>query len=86
MLNIYEIEALILADIEEFNKIYNTQTKLVIAPIDIPEPKELLKKESQGRYNESDNFAIFKKLNISQLKQNHEEFLNFIKRLEKQME
>jgi hypothetical protein len=78
LLHIYEIEALILADIETFNKIYKTQIKKFEDVMKVKEPKELLKKASKN-YNESHNPEIFDKLNFNKvLECNY--FENFIKK------
>ncbi|MCE3295497.1 MAG: hypothetical protein K0R65_1211 [Crocinitomicaceae bacterium] len=63
LLNVFEIEALILADIETFNKIYNCNIKSIPEPMSIIEPKELLRSYSKD-YNESHNPDVFKKLNF----------------------
>lgn len=61
LLHIYEIEALILSDIEVFNKIYNSKLSSVKNPMLIEEPKEYLRSKEK-KYNESHNPDIFKKL------------------------
>lgn len=61
LLHIYEIEALILSDIEVFNEIYNSKLSLVKNPMLIEEPKEYLR-EKESKYNESHNPDIFKKV------------------------
>ncbi|MEM6317725.1 MAG: DUF4276 family protein [Bacteroidota bacterium] len=71
---IYELEALILADIDSFNKIYQTKYQLKTSPKFQSEPKELLKKitfKSQRKYKESDTPEIFQQLNFQNLYQNH---------------
>ncbi len=58
LLHIYEIEALILTDVEIFNRIYSTNLPSVENVMLIEEPKEYLKKAS-GKYSESHNSKIF---------------------------
>jgi len=82
LLNIYEIEALILSDIETFNNIYKTNIKKIDNPMNIEEPKELLKKESKYHYNESHNPDIFKELDFDKVN-NCNYFNEFIKKLDK---
>ena len=83
LLNIYEIEALILADIETFNMIYNCQIPEEKNPMGIKEPKELLRSISKD-YNESENPYIFSKLNFENAS-NCKYFKVFINRLEKNL-
>jgi hypothetical protein len=61
LLHIYEIEALILSDIEIFNQIYNSKLSPVEDPMFIEEPKEYLREREQN-YNESHNPEIFKSI------------------------
>jgi len=63
LLHIYEIEALILCDIDTFNAIYNSELDLVDNPMMIEEPKEYLKSKTK-LYNESHNADIFEKLSF----------------------
>lgn len=67
LLNIYEIEALILADISIFNSEYNTEIKPFQDVMEIEEPKELLKKATKGKYVESHNSKIFDQLNFQEV-------------------
>lgn len=66
LLNIYEIEALILSDIDTFNKEYNTQIESIENVMEIVEPKEFLKKFAKG-YLETHNAKIFQQLNFQQV-------------------
>ena len=66
LLHIYEIEALILADIETFNKIYNTKVKKIDNVMLVEEPKEFLKNISK-KYNESHNSEIFNQLDFDKV-------------------
>lgn len=61
LLHIYEIEALILSDIEVFNEIYDSALDLIDDPMLIKESKEYLRSK-QNKYNESHNPDIFKKI------------------------
>jgi hypothetical protein len=58
LLNIYEIEALILADIETFNKYFNVSVAFTGDPMLQEEPKEFLRLHCK-KYTESKNPAIF---------------------------
>ncbi len=66
LLHIYEIEALILADTEVFNDVYNVKLPFVENPMNVNEPKEFLKRFSSN-YNESHNADIFSKLSFDKL-------------------
>jgi len=80
LINIYELEALILADIYTFNKIYGTEIKFSKNVMYQNEPKELLiQKTSKNRkkYRESDCPDIFLKLNFDTVTKNCIYFKNF---------
>lgn len=82
LLNIWEFEALIFADIETFYNIYNikNKTKFNKNVEFISNPKEELKRISkQGNkiYFESDLPRIFEKLNFSKIKKNCKYFKEF---------
>ena len=62
LLHIYEIEALILADISTFNRVYNTNIPRFSNVMEISEPKEFLKNASKNNYTESHNSEIFSQL------------------------
>jgi hypothetical protein len=86
---IYELEALIFADISTFNKLYNTSLKENKNPLFIELPKEKLitvsyKKNKTDK--ESDAPNIFENLDYDTVYQNHEgkiSFQKFIDELEK---
>jgi len=61
LLNMYEIEALILADITTFNRLYQCEISPITDPMSIEEPKEYLRDRARN-YTESDNPAIFREL------------------------
>lgn len=85
LLNIFEIEALILADIEVFNDCYNCAID-VIDPMVIPMPKEVLidaTKGSRNRFNESHNPLLFSLLNFNTVKQNCRYFSAFIRKFDR---
>lgn len=87
LLNIWEIEALIYADIEIFNQMFDCSVPSPENPMSIPEPKEELEEASRkGKkpYNNSDNPAIFAKLNYQVLKNNCAYFREFAQQLETQ--
>ncbi len=81
LLNIFEIEALILADIETFNGLYETAIETVSDPMAIPEPKEFLK-EFSNKYCESDNPDVFFQLDFDKMS-NCKYFTIFITKFEK---
>lgn len=75
-LAIAEMEALILSDITNFNKLYQLKIKSVGNPMKILDPKALLKKYSskstRGSYEENHAPDIFKKLEFKTVYQNHQ--------------
>ncbi len=83
LLNIFEIEALLLADIDCFNKVYDSNLLKVSDPMQIEEPKEYLKLATRKRiyaYNESHNPDLFSHLNFDTLIADCKYFSNFINR------
>lgn len=81
LLHIYEIEALILSDIEVFNEIYNCNLASVDDPMQIEEPKEYLRAKEK-KYNESHNAAIFRKIRFEKAME-CKYFEEFISKFEK---
>lgn len=77
LLNIWEIEALILADINAFNKYYKCNIKFNENPMKIVEPKEFLKL-SHKKYSESDNKDIFLYSDFDKIYNNCSYFKSFI--------
>jgi len=70
LLNIYELEALILADIDTFNKNYGTTINFTVNPMHQSNPKEFLKDETRKvkkQYAEGHCPDLFKKLDIDKL-------------------
>ncbi len=86
---IFEQEALILADIQAFNTVYQTNHTFSGNPKFQSEPKELLKKytsNSKRKYKESDTPEIFQKLDFDKVYKSHKDensFQSFIKALKK---
>ncbi len=76
LLHIYEIEALILADINTFNNLYDVKIDFDKDSMLIKEPKEYLQSRCK-KYKPSDNFFIFDKLDFEKLL-NCRYFNNFI--------
>jgi hypothetical protein len=72
---IYEMEALILSDIDTFNDYYKLQRKSVGDPKMMEDPKGKLKnwteKTQKGKYTESDAVKIFPLLNFRTVYDNH---------------
>ena len=86
LMNIYELEALILADIETFNKIYNINIKIRKNVMFQEEPKEFLKlktKNCKKKYFESDCPELFKSLRFDSIYNNCKYFSDFIVILKK---
>ena len=74
-LAIAEMEALILADIQTFNKLYSVDIKPIGNPMTTSKPKENLKhfsdKSKRGKYEENHAVDIFKTLNFNTIYDNH---------------
>jgi hypothetical protein len=86
LLHIYEIEALILADIEVFNKQYNCDLEHPADPMKVADPKEILiaaSRKSESPFNVSHNPDLFKLLNLNVLIKNCRYFSLFIKKFNK---
>ncbi|MGB3778273.1 MAG: DUF4276 family protein [Tunicatimonas sp.] len=84
LLNIYELEALILADITTFNKIYSTKINFGGDPMKKSQHKEYLKRKTRKnrrRYKESDTPELFKQMDINSLIKTCRYFSTFIKDL-----
>ena len=77
LMNIYELEALIFADIDAFNRIYKTKIKGGGDVTYIKKPKEELEEYTKERYKESDCPKIFKQLNIDNVIKNCGYFRRF---------
>jgi len=85
LLNIYELEALILADIETFNRLFRTSIKFKGDPMAQKVPKEFLQHQthrSKRKFTVSDNPEVFSHLNFEQVKQKCRYFKEFIRHLE----
>ncbi len=83
LLNVFEIEALLIADIDCFNRVYNVNLLKVPDPTKIKEPKEFLTlatKKTVASYNESHNPSLFNELNFNTLMDNCKYFSDFIYR------
>jgi hypothetical protein len=88
LLNIWELEALIIGDIETFNKIYNIDYKPKQDPMFIKEPKELLKNITfnlNKKFKESSCPEIFKKLDIDKVEAACSCFKDFIQDFERRL-
>ncbi len=86
LLHIFELEALILADIEAFNNHYGCSYPKVADPMKIVNPKEELMDEAKRvhrQFNESDTPKIFDMLNFDIVLDNCRYFAAFIKKLDK---
>lgn len=84
LLNIWELEALIFANIEKFSHYYKVNYSFKGDPSKIKEPKEKLKeitRNSKNKYFESDCPSLFCLLEIEQLISKCEFFSEFILKL-----
>lgn len=81
LLHIYEIEALILQDIETFNILYNKSIPEFVDVMQIAEPKEVLRRYCK-EYSVTENEKIFSRLNFERLLK-CSYFERFIKNLDK---
>lgn len=88
LLNIWELETLILGDIDTFNKIYSSSLKQPGNPMIISNPKELLSSgtsKSKRKYSVSDCPEIFDKLLINSVRARCNFFENFLISLEERL-
>lgn len=86
MLNIYELEAFILADFDTFKKYHqNTDWYFeVTTAADVSKPKEILR--TFTKYNEGNVRDIFPLLHIPEIAKNHRFFNNFIRNFDKMLQ
>lgn len=84
LLNIFEIEAIILSDIDTFNTYYNCDIAFKEDPMKQEEPKEFL--TSKSKYKESDCPELFKELQFDKVLENCRYFKNFYNMFMKQIE
>lgn len=82
LLNIWEIEALILSDIDAFNKRYGCNIVFNGNPMDVVEPKEYLKNQNKN-YTETDNKDIFEYSDFDKIYNNCDYFKRFIDKFNK---
>ncbi len=88
LLNIYEIEALIFADIEPFNKEYGTALKGNRKVELIPNPKGELTSATNNqrkKFSPSSNPALFKKLDFEKVLKNCNYFKDFFEELQSKL-
>jgi len=85
LLNIFELEALILADIATFNNYYHTEVAEFADPMIVPMPKEILKNATIGinQFNESHNPFLFSLLNLDVLIERCRYFAAFIRKFDR---
>ena len=84
LLNIFEIEALLLADIQTFNTYFNSNIEYLEDPMEKENPKEFLK-DNCKKYDESFNPEVFALLDFDIVYNNCKYFKGFIKRFEKKL-
>ena len=82
LLNIWEIETLILSDINCFNQYYKCNETFALDPMKIPEPKEFLYNLNK-KYSESHNSKILEKSDFYTIYNNCLYFQRFINDFEK---
>ncbi len=88
LLNVFEIEALILADVNCFNKIYKSNISGIADPMKVEQPKEFLKlktRKALKQFNESHNPEIFSELDFHVVKSNCRYFNTFVKKLDEEI-
>jgi len=88
LLNIFEIEALILADVDCFNRIYKSNISGIVDPMNVEQPKEFLKlktRRAAKQFNESHNPEIFNLLEYKVVKKHCRYFNDFIKKLDSEI-
>ncbi|MEO8146672.1 MAG: DUF4276 family protein [Bacteroidia bacterium] len=88
LLNIWELEALILADIETFNRLYKSSIRFKGDPTKQKEPKEFLAyntRNNQKKYRESDCPEIFEKLSLETVSKNCPYFKEFVSAFDKKL-
>ena len=89
LLNIYELEALILADIDTFNRLFDTRLSFSGNPMYKTNPKEYLRSQTlkcRRRFDVSENPTVFKSLRIEKLIDNCPYFKEFIVKFEKEVQ
>ncbi|MEQ9466269.1 MAG: DUF4276 family protein [Ekhidna sp.] len=85
LLNIYELEALILGDVDFFNKKYGCRIKIDGKPSSIKKPKDLLISKTRNttkRYRVAHNPEIFEKINFSKVLKVSSELKEVIEKLD----
>lgn len=88
LLNIYELEALIFADIDKFNRRYGCSIGSTKDPMKIPDPKGELMRATAGkknRFNVSHNPEMFKLLDFDTVVKNCRYFAGFILEFEERL-
>lgn len=88
LLNIYELEALILADIDTFNEMFGTNLPFTGNPMYKERPKEYLRDRTwkcRRKFDVSENPKIFELLRIEELIKNCPYFKEFTAEFEKEV-
>lgn len=89
LLNIFELEALIFADISTFNRMYGSEVQFDGNVHYLKEPKEQLKRKTfdcAKRFEESHCPEIFKQLNFKQIRNRSKVFSEFITDFERTLD
>ena len=74
---VMELEALLLADIDNLNKVLITQMSYKGNPIKERDPKRFLMKQTNGKYTENDSSRICKTISFQKVYQTHTGKLSF---------
>ncbi len=85
LLNIWELEALVLADIKTFNRIYGVTYSFTGNPMLVKDPKgelERITRRKRKEYSVNDTPDLFKKLNFNTVKAKCKYFAEFIVKFE----
>lgn len=82
LLHIFEIEAIILSNIDVFNSVYKVNIEFVENCMKVHDPKGFLRSKCND-YNESDNAMIFEQISFDTVYANCNYFTGFINRFEK---
>ncbi len=86
LINIYELEALILADIATFNRLFGAAVSFKGDPMYKVSPKEFLKSQTRKckrKFDVAENPSVFKALKIERLMENCRYFKEFIREFDR---
>lgn len=78
LLNVHELEALLLADMEAINLIFGINEPQLLNVMEQEDPKGYLEMITQNKYYDSQNPELFKRLNFNAVFENCQYFKSFI--------